>query len=70
MKKAMLYAKEFQTSKVILTFSMYLFRFFVGQKKFHSLCMQFAAELIRLLITIAAAFCFCEQALIILANKK
>ena len=32
--------------------------------------MQFAVELVQLFIIIAAAFCFCERARIILANEK
>ena len=71
MKKATLYAKEFHTSKVILTFSIYLFHFIAGQKKnFRSLRTQFAAALVYIFITIAAPFRFCERARIILANEK
>ena len=45
--------------------------FTAGQKtKIHSLRTQFEAELKYLFITIAAAFCFCERACIILANEK
>ena len=69
-KKATLYAKEFHPSKVILTFSIYLFHFIAGRKKIYSLRTQFAAELILLFITKAAAFHFCERVQIILTNEE
>ena len=70
MKKATLYAKEFHTSKVFLTFSSYLFHFIAGRKKY-SLRTQFAAEnSYSYFVSIAAAFHFCERAGIILANEK
>ena len=46
MKKATLHGKELHTSKVVLTFSIILFYFIVGSKKFHGLPTQFAAELV------------------------
>ena len=63
----MLYAKEFHTSKGILTFSIYLLHFIAGWKKKFT---QFAAELKQLFITIPAAFRFCERTRIILENDK
>ena len=67
MKKASLNAKEFHTSKVILTFSICLFHFIASRKKNHSLQTQFAAELF---ITKATAFRFCERPRIIFANEE
>ena len=61
MKKATLYAKESHTSKVILTFSILLFHFIAGRKKFHS-CCYFLLK--------AAAFRLSELARSILANEK
>ena len=64
----MLYAKEFPTSKGILTFSIYL-QYFISlqvEKNF----TQFTAELKKLFITMAASFRFYERACIILANEK
>ena len=46
MKKATLYTKEFHTTKVILTFSIYLFHFIQVEKKIPSLRTQYAAELV------------------------
>ena len=46
MKKASLYDNEFHTSKVSLSFSIYLFHSTAGRKKIHSLRTQFAAGLI------------------------
>ena len=57
-KKATLYAKEFHTSKVILTFSFYLLYFIAGRKKNLSLRLQFAAEFVWLFITIQQLFTF------------
>ena len=39
-EKATLYAKEFHTSKSILTFSIYLFHFNAGRKKIHAICVR------------------------------
>ena len=62
----MLYAKEFQTSKGILTCSFIYFISLQVEKNIH----EFTTELKQLFIPIAAAFCFCERACIILANEK
>ena len=53
MKKATQYAKESHTSKVILTFSILLFYFIAGRKKFHScsyLLLKAAAFRLNLLV--------------------
>ena len=55
------YAKEFVTSKVSLTFSIYLFRFIAGRKKI--LCILRHNSKSYLLLAVVAAFCFCERAL-------
>ena len=65
MKKATLYAKGFHTSQVILTFSIYLFHFIAGRKKnsqpAHAICGR-----PRIVITIAAAFRFCDHFILVL----
>ena len=63
MKKATLYAKESHTSKVILTFSIFLFHFIAGRKKIS--LVQLFTVLLK-----AAAFRLCELAPSILANEK
>ena len=63
MKKAMLYAKGFHTSQVILTFSIYLFHFIASARNLRQTYCS-------IVITKAAAFRFRERACIILTNEE
>ena len=69
-KKAILYAKEFHTSKRFCIFHLSISFHCRSKQKFHSLRTQFAAELKQLFITVAAAFRFCEHTRIILVKEK